>query len=146
MLRIYLDTCVWCRPFDGQTQKKVVKETEAFFKILRMVDRKEASLVESQILDEEVQEIENARKRELVKSLMFYSIAEKLDYVPDEYKELMKLSLKIPDASHIACAIALNAEYFISVDKRLLSRGKKIERLYRIKICNPEEFLRLEGE
>lgn len=33
MSRIYLDTCVWCRPFDDPSQR-VREEVEAFFKIL----------------------------------------------------------------------------------------------------------------
>lgn len=35
-LRIYLDTCVWCRPFD-EYSPKVKREAEAFFEILRGV-------------------------------------------------------------------------------------------------------------
>lgn len=81
-----------------------------------------------------------------MKSLISYSTIEKLGYVPDKYKELMKLELKIPDASHVACALELKAEYFISADKRLLSKGKKIKEKHRIRLCSPGEFLELEGE
>jgi len=39
MKRIYLDTCVWCRPFD-EPSHRVTEEAEAFFKILQSVDEK----------------------------------------------------------------------------------------------------------
>ncbi len=40
MKRIYLDTCVWCRPFDEPSQR-VTEEAEAFFRILRLVNDKD---------------------------------------------------------------------------------------------------------
>ncbi len=39
VLRFYLDTCVWCRPFD-EPSRRVTEEAEAFFKILHGVDEK----------------------------------------------------------------------------------------------------------
>ncbi|NQE05115.1 hypothetical protein C5S32_04525 [ANME-1 cluster archaeon GoMg1] len=36
-IKIYLDTNVWCRPFDGQTQQRIIDEGEAFLKILEKV-------------------------------------------------------------------------------------------------------------
>ena len=50
--------------------------------------------------------------------------------------------LKIPDASHIACAIRGGSEYFISCDDELLRRDKEIEGRYGIKVRNPIEFIR----
>lgn len=145
MVIVYIDTCVWGRPFD-KPAPRIKEEAEAFYKILRKADRREISIVASGVLDEETEEIEDRIKRGLVKSLISYSITEKLGYVPDTYKELMKLGLKIPDASHIACAIELKAEYFISIDKRLLNKAERIMDKYGIRICSPEEFLELEGE
>jgi predicted nucleic acid-binding protein len=145
MPKIYLDTCVWGRPFDKPTPR-IKEEAEAFYKILRKVDRREVSIVASGVLEEEIEEIKDESKRELVKSLVSYSTKERLGYVPDKYKELMKHGLKIPDAAHVACALELKVEYFISVDKRLLNKGKKIKETHRIILCSPGEFLELEGE
>ena len=144
-MKIYLDTCVWCRPFD-KPSGKTIPETEAFFKILGMVDSDKATIVGSEVLDVEVDAVNSEQKKELVKSLMFYSITEKLNEVPGEYKNLIRLGLKIPDASHIACALKLGAEYFISVDKGLLNKRKKINEMYSIKLCSPKEYLELESE
>jgi hypothetical protein len=29
-MKIYLDTCIYCRPFDDQSQDRIEKETKAF--------------------------------------------------------------------------------------------------------------------
>jgi predicted nucleic acid-binding protein len=44
--------------------------------------------------------------------------------------------VKAFDALHVACAIASNCDFFITVDKRLLKYNDN-----RIIICNPIEFL-----
>ena len=33
-MKIYLDTCIYCRPFDDQSQDRIEKETKAFIEIL----------------------------------------------------------------------------------------------------------------
>jgi hypothetical protein len=38
-----------------------------------------------------------------------------------------------------------DAIYFISVDDEILGKGREIEKYYRIKVCSPAEFLKLEG-
>jgi predicted nucleic acid-binding protein len=48
----------------------------------------------------------------------------------------MTTGIKAADAAHVACAIAGNCNYFITVDKRLLKYKD-----YRIIICNPIEFI-----
>jgi hypothetical protein len=45
MTRVYLDTSVYNRPFDDQTQPKVFLETQAVILILQMVEAKLIELV-----------------------------------------------------------------------------------------------------
>ena len=59
MKRIYLDTCVWCRPFDEPSQR-VTEEAGAFFRILRMVNEGEVVITSSVVLDDETDRIRNA--------------------------------------------------------------------------------------
>jgi len=51
-------------------------------------------------------------------------------------KKIMTYGIKAADAVHVACAIAGKCDYFITVDKRLLTFQDK-----QIKICNPIEFI-----
>ena len=61
--RIYLDTCVWCRPFDEPSQR-VTEETGAFFRILRMVNEEEVVITSSVVLDDEIDRIRRDEKKD----------------------------------------------------------------------------------
>ncbi|NJL58879.1 MAG: type II toxin-antitoxin system VapC family toxin [Desulfobacteraceae bacterium] len=52
--------------------------------------------------------------------------------------ELTSAGLKALDALHIACAVSLECEYFLSVDKGIL---KKADKCSEIKIINPVNFI-----
>ena len=53
MTRVYLDTSIYNRPFDDQTQPKVFLETQAVILILQMVEAKLIELVSSSVLEYE---------------------------------------------------------------------------------------------
>lgn len=53
MTRIYLDTSIYNRPFDDQTQPKIYLETQAVILILQMVEAKLIELVSSSVLEYE---------------------------------------------------------------------------------------------
>jgi len=145
MKRIYLDTNVWCRPFD-KPSKRILKEVEAFFEILEGASAKRYTLIGSVVLDVEVGNIEKEEKKVAVEGLMSLFISQKvLEVSESEQREIRKsMGLKIPDASHITCAIRGKSEYFISCDDEILRKGKEIEKRYGIKVCNPIEFIRRE--
>lgn len=52
-MRVYLDTSVYNRPFDDQTQAKIFLETQAVLIILQKVEDKEIELVNSPTLENE---------------------------------------------------------------------------------------------
>lgn len=52
--------------------------------------------------------------------------------------ELTSLSLKPLDALHIACAISLQCQYFLTVDKGIL---KRVTQISEITIMNPVNFI-----
>ncbi len=144
MKRIYLDTNVWCRPFDKPSER-ISKEVEAFFEILEDVLAGRYVLIGSVVLDVEVGNIEKEEKKVAVEGLMSIFIAQKvLEVSESEQREIKKsVGLKIPDATHIACAIRGESEYFISCDDEILRKGEEIEKRYGIKVRNPIEFIRI---
>ena len=77
--RIYLDTCVWCRPFD-EPSHRVTEEAEAFFRILRMVNEEEV------VLDDEIDRIRGDEKREAVNELVHRAVSERIGYIPERYR------------------------------------------------------------
>jgi len=145
MRRIYLDTNVWCRPFDKPSER-ISKEVEAFFVILEEASSKRYTLIGSVVLDVEVGNIEKEEKKVAVEGLISLFTSQKvLEVSESEQREIRKsVGLKVPDASHIACAIRGESEYFISCDDEMLRKGKEIEERYGIKVCNPIEFIRRE--
>lgn len=139
--RIYLDTCVWCRPFD-EPSHRVTEEAEAFFRILRMVNAEEVVITSSVVLDDEIDMIRGDEKREDVNELVNRAVSERIGYITERYRAIMNiLKLKVRDAAHLACALESNAEYFITADDNILRKGKDIMQRYKIKVCAPTEFV-----
>ena len=52
-------------------------------------------------------------------------------------EELEKDGLKAIDALHVVCAEAINSDYFITCDKRLINRCSKLT----MKVMNPVDFI-----
>jgi predicted nucleic acid-binding protein len=58
--------------------------------------------------------------------------------VPLMINRLLPYGLKPVDALHVACAIELNCDYFLTVDKSILKKATDISA---IKIKNPIDFI-----
>ncbi len=140
MSKIYIDTCVWCRPFDKPT-KKTLREQEAFLEILRRARKGEVEIIGSVVLDYEISQISDSLKRDDVANAIALFESRKISEVPARLRDgIIAMGLKPIDATHLAIAI-LDSEYFISVDKEILSRRGKIEKRHKIKIRDPVEFV-----
>jgi predicted nucleic acid-binding protein len=136
--RIYLDNCCFNRPYDDQAQLKIYLETQAKLHVQSLVYDKKIELVWSFILSfENSQNIFNAKKNAISQwENISSSFVEKSEEIRVIAKEIMTTGIKAADAAHVACAIAGNCDYFITVEKRLLKYQDQ-----RIIICNPIEFI-----
>jgi predicted nucleic acid-binding protein len=121
MIRVYLDTSAYHRSFDDQTQPKIFLETQAVVIILQMVEAKEVELISSSVL-----EYENSRNPHPIKQQAmsrYLQLAQLRQEVSEAIRkrseELEQNGLKAIDALHVACAEAVNTNYFITCDKRL---------------------------
>ena len=139
MTRVYLDTSVYNRPFDDQTQPKVFLETQAVILILQMVEAKLIELVSSSVL-----EYENSRNPFIVnqQSMERYLQIATLRVLLNENirgraKQLEQQGIKAIDALHVACAEASQSDYFITCDKRLINRCQGLT----LKAINPTDFI-----
>lgn len=139
MTRVYLDTSTYNRPFDDQTQPKIFLETQAVIIILQMVEVKAVELISSSVL-----EYENSRNPYPIKQEAmnrYLQLAELRQEVNESIgkraEELEKDGLKAIDALHVACAEAVNSDYFITCDKRLINRCSKLT----MKVMNPADFV-----
>ena len=137
-MKVYLDTSVYNRPFDDQTQTRIWLETLGFVLILQMVESGAVELVSSTVV-----EYENSRnpfplRRGWVnRCLKFAGQAQKVDEsIRERAQELEKEGLKAIDALHAACAEAAGSEYFITCDDWVIRRYPG-----GIKVLNPVDFV-----
>ena len=131
---IYLDTNVYSRPFDDQTQARIQEEADAFLVIIDEVKANRLAVLGSDILDFEVHNILSEEKRSKVKG--YLALCEnRIESSPD----LLNLARNVQshcqirprDAIHIASAILGQARYFLSCDRRVteMTRARCYRRL-----------------
>jgi predicted nucleic acid-binding protein len=140
-MKIYLDNCVFNRPFDTQSNIKTLLETEAKLNIQENIRRGNHELVWSYILDyENLKNPFQERQEQIAKWKQYAKIEIKAeDSLIQRAKSLKESGLKSFDALHIACAITAGAEYFLTTDKGVL---KKAAIIRDIQIKNPIDFIR----
>ncbi|MEK6590982.1 MAG: PIN domain-containing protein [Nitrospinota bacterium] len=149
-MRICLDTNVYCRPFDDQSQKKIQEETDAFEEILEATKEGKLFLLSSDILVYEVSNILSFNiKTEVVKYL---SLCKNRVEEGKDIKDLAivirdRCSIKDRDALHLASAIIGKADYFLTCDNKITARKgvkcvEKISEEYgnKIRILSPVNF------
>ncbi len=139
MTRVYLDTSIYNRPFDDQTQPKIFLETQAVILILQTVEAKLIELVSSSVL-----EYENSRNPFSVnqQSMARYLEIAKFRVLVDEKirnraEQLEQQGIKPIDALHVACAETSESDYLITCDRRLINRCHNLSLI----VINPNNFI-----
>ena len=138
MKRIYFDNCSYNRPFDDQSEVIIRLESDAKLYIQELVKEQKLELVWSFVLDYENSFNPFADKRERIQAWRNLAIHYR-GYSPQvmgKAASLMQLGLKQADASHIACAILSQANYFITTDKGILNKN-----ITEIHVINPMTFI-----
>jgi predicted nucleic acid-binding protein len=143
-MRLYLDNCCFNRPFDDQSTLTIRLETEAKLHIQAAIRAGEYALGWSYILD-----FENAanplaeRRSEIQKweSLADAFVAE-TPAILTTMNALCAIGLKPLDALHLACAMALECDYFLTVDKGILKKARSITGT---RVMNPLDFVVEQG-
>ena len=64
-MKLYLDTCVWCRPFD-YPEERILVESDAFLEVLRRVNR-DFEIIGSAALLAEIEFISSQKKERQLK-------------------------------------------------------------------------------
>jgi predicted nucleic acid-binding protein len=139
MIRVYLDTSIYNRPFDDQTQPKIFLETQAVILILQMVEANLLELVSSSVL-----EYENSRNPFLINQQLmsrYLQIATLRILINERIKirgeQLEQQGIKAIDALHVACAETAKSDYFITCDRRLINRCQALS----LRVINPTDFI-----
>ncbi|MEA3644313.1 MAG: PIN domain protein [Lamprobacter sp.] len=140
-MRLYLDSCLFNRPYDDQSQILIRLDTEAKLQIQQLIRSGLHPLIWSYILD-----YENARNPYEERSTQIgtwkryaeIDIAESPELL-QRAKEFNQLGLKKMDALHLACAVAAEADAFLTTDKGILKKAPAVKS---VRIQDPIDFLR----
>jgi len=138
MTRIYFDNCCYNRPFDDQSNILIRLESDAKLHIQEMVKDYRLELVWSFVLDYENSANPFADKRERIQAWRSLAVQHCAfsTQVAEKAQSLMQIGVKQADASHVACAILSQADYFITTDKRILNKT-----ITEIQVVNPMTFM-----
>ena len=113
-MRVYLDSCVFNRLFDEQSQIRIRLETEAILDIRESIVRDEIELAWSYVIDIEIVRNPFPLRRQAAESWKDLSILEVGPSVEivSEAIELRNKGLRDIDSLHVACAIASKIALF----------------------------------
>ena len=140
-MRIYLDNCCFNRPFDDQSQLRILLESEAKLRIQENIRSGTFELVWSYILDYENSQNPFRERREQIIKWRGYSDKdiEESEQVLNIASMIMKHGIKKLDSLHLACAINANTDYFLTTDDGVIKKAKHIKN---IQIVDPIGFIK----
>ena len=145
-MKLYLDLCVFNRPFDYQGQERVAFETSAFIYLLEKLEKSEHSLVISETLFYENSKNPNEERRTRVAS--YFELSKELialdNQVVGRAKFLRDLGFSDFDALHISSAEKAKVDYFITCDDEIVRIYGKHRNYINVKVINLIEFIGLE--
>ena len=138
-MRVYLDTCVYNRPFDDQSQPRIWLETLAFTVILQMIELGGIALVSSSVLAYENSRNPFPERRAWVNDCLGLAEYSQLvnEAIRSRAQDMERQGLKPIDALHLACAEAAQVDYFLTCDDEVIQRyGGEY-----VKVVNPVDFV-----
>lgn len=139
-MRVYLDNCCYNRPFDDQTQVKVLIETLAKLNIQQQMKDGLIEYAWSEVLDFEIWQSRFIdRTMQILPWAAGAVVNIRLDAtVRTRAKDYEALGVKAMDSLHLACAEAAGCDWFFTTDKGILSKAKPITAM---RVANPIEFV-----
>jgi predicted nucleic acid-binding protein len=141
-MKLYVDLCVYNRPFDDQGQPRIVVETVEFMFLLEKAINKEMTIINSFVLEYENSKSPLIDRRDKIEDLLkiaseYVKYSERLE---NRAEEIEKRGFMAMDALHIACAEAAKSDFFITCDDLLLRKGKANNDKLKVRIVGLMEF------
>ena len=134
--------CVYNRPFDDQSQPRILLESQIFIMLLLMRSEGRFELLNSFALEYENGKNPNIENMLKISDLLRYST----DYIScdegilDRSLEFEKYGLMGMDAMHVACAENAKADFFVTCDDNLIKKLKRIDNI-RVAFYNVIDFV-----
>ncbi|MFA5253148.1 MAG: hypothetical protein WC367_00585 [Methanoregula sp.] len=140
-MKIYMDVCCLCRPFDDQLVPRIRYESEAIIAILNRCER-DWDLVWSFAITYEIAKILDYQKKHYVTS---FAAKTKITVSVDKnIKEraafFMGWGIKALDALHVACAERAGATVLLTTDDTLINIMSHHSDTISIRTVNPAQW------
>lgn len=142
-MKVYIDLCVYNRPFDDQGQPRIALETMAFLIFLERVIDGLISIVGSFVLDYENVGNPFDERRDRIIDILSVSI-EHVAYskeIAERASKIEKMGIPAMDAIHIACAETAGADFFVTCDVILIRKTRPIHGKIKTKIVSLLDFV-----
>ncbi len=140
-MKLYLDVCAICRPYDDQRLMRVRLETDAVHLILSKIRDGTYQAVASRVHTLEVSAISNFAERiELLTLLARFQSDVAVDkaQAAKRAEQLHSSGFGLADSAHLAYA-EVTADVFITCDDKLIKKSRKED--VRVSVYNPIEFV-----
>jgi len=137
-----MDSCCFNRPYDDLSDAMVRMESEAIISIVDQCEHHDFIIYGSDVLVDEFSRMTDTVKFEKVTELYSSSTSNEIelnDNIINRASTLITEGIKPFDALHVACAEYVEADVFLSTDKKLLNAAKRIG--VNIKVFNPTAWL-----
>lgn len=144
MVKIYLDSCVYNRPFDDyQQDERIFIEAMAFYVILHLIENGQIKIINSDALIYENEQIADPERRKRVNTYLnkasdFIELSEP---IIERAREIIEIGFKSLDALHITMAELSSADYFVTCDDGIIRKGKLVQDKLKVKIYGILQFL-----
>ena len=137
-MKIYMDVCCLCRPFDNQLVPRIRYESEAVIAILNRCS-KDWELVWSSAITYEIAKIPDHQKKDYVASFAAKTTRNILidEKIKGQASVFMEWGIKALDALHVACAEESGATVLLTTDDTLINIMCHYNDRIAIRILNP---------
>jgi predicted nucleic acid-binding protein len=141
-MKVYLDLCVYNRPFDDQGQPRILVETVEFMFLLEKAINKEMTIINSFVLEYENSKSPLIDRRDKIEDFLkiaseYVRYSERLE---NRAEEIEKMGFMAMDALHIACAEVAKSDFFITCDDLLLRKGEANKDKLKVRVVGLMEF------
>ena len=138
-MRVYLDNCCYNRPFDDQSQIKVLLETLAKLDIQQQMRDGILEYVWSSVLEFEARQ---SKFIDRASRILPWANGAVVNVAVDtairsRAKEFENAGVKPADALHVACAESAGCDWFFTTDRGILNKARGLSSM---RIANPVEF------
>ena len=142
-MKVYLDMCVYNRPFDDQAQVRIRIESEAILLLLQAVQDGRIEMASSTAIEYENARNPDQQRRQAVLDLLRLATRTVEVGTREERRAetLTQEGLGAYDALHVACAESIGADVLLTTDDGLhrWARGKVGMSL---QVSNPVDWIR----